>query len=140
MVDFLSPEERSDRMRRIRGKDTVPEQVFRRRLHAMGFRYRLNVSTLPGRPDIVLPRWHTVIFVHGCFWHRHERCPVCTTPKSRTGFWKSKFKANVMRDRRNAARLRRMGWSVLTVWECQTTSQARLARAVRRITKAIVSA
>lgn len=137
MVDFLNPQERSERMRRIRGTGTRPEVLFRQQLHARGFRYRINARELPGSPDIVLPRWKTVIFVHGCFWHRHRGCPVCTTPKSNIEFWSGKFEKNVRRDKRNTRRLRARGWSVLTVWECEVTSARRLPMTVARIEAAI---
>ncbi len=127
-MDTLTKQERSERMRRIRGKDTSPERQVRSILHRMGYRFRLHAKDLPGRPDIVLPRFRTVIQVHGCFWHRHRGCKVATTPKSNTAFWQAKFEANVARDRRNAARLRRQGWSVITVWECQVRDEDRVAR------------
>ena len=126
MVDLLTPEERSERMSRIRSKDTVPEKQLRRALHRRGLRFRLNVGTLPGRPDIVLPRFKTAVFVHGCFWHRHEGCKVASTPKSNTAFWTEKFGRNVERDRRNAALLRRLGWKVRVVWECQVNSERKI--------------
>ena len=127
-MDTLTKQERSERMRRIRGRDTSPERQVRSILHRMGYRFRLHAKDLPGRPDIVLPRFRTVIQVHGCFWHRHRGCKVATIPKSNTAFWQAKFEANVARDRRNAARLRRQGWSVITVWECQVRDEDRVAR------------
>lgn len=102
----------------IRGKDTKPEIRLRKALHAMGFRFRLHDKRLPGRPDIVLPRWKVAIEVHGCFWHRHEGCRYATTPTTRSDFWEEKFAANVERDRRNVALLQDMGWRYATVWEC----------------------
>ena len=136
LVDTLSKTERSERMRRIRGKDTSPERRVRSILHRMGYRFRLHAKDLPGRPDIVLPRHATVIQVHGCFWHRHRGCKVATTPKSNTAFWQAKFDANVARDRRNAARLRRLGWSVITVWECQLRDEEAVRRRLVRILEA----
>lgn len=124
-------------MRRIRGVDTIPEIAFRKALHALGFRYRLNVRRLPGKPDIVLPKWRTAVFVHGCFWHRHSGCSIATTPKSNTYFWLAKFGSNVRRDRRNAARLRAMGWCVLTVWECEVNKGSRLQKTALRVARAI---
>ena len=106
-------------MSRIRGKDTTPERAVRSMVHGLGYRFRLHGRDLPGRPDLVLPRLRTVIFVHGCFWHRHARCRYATTPATRRAFWLEKFERNVERDRRTAAALRRLGWSVITVWECQ---------------------
>jgi len=119
MPDVLTPTQRSAVMSRIRGKDTKPELFVRSQLHRSGFRFRVNVRSLPGTPDIVLPRYRTVIFVHGCFWHRHKRCKYATTPSTRRDFWLAKFAANTERDRRNVAALRRLGWSVVTLWECR---------------------
>ena len=130
MVDFLTPAERSERMSRIRGRDTKPELVVRRLLHAAGFRFRLHVANLAGRPDIVLPKYHAAVFVHGCFWHRHARCAVASTPKSNRGFWEAKFIANIRRDKRNCAMLRSKGWRVFVIWECQVNSIAKAGRAV----------
>ena len=110
---------RSRNMAAIRGKDTAPELAVRRILHAMGLRFRLHRKDLPGRPDIVLPKHRTVVFVHGCFWHRHEDCRYTTTPKTRQEFWQTKFAANVERDRRNRTDLQRLGWRVIVVWECE---------------------
>lgn len=106
-------------MARIRSRDTVPEKALRSGLHRLGLRFRLNVRTLPGKPDIVLPRYHTVIFVHGCFWHRHRGCKVATNPKSNSDFWQSKFASNVKRDQQTLKALGRLGWKVLVVWECE---------------------
>ena len=110
---------RSRNMAAIRGKDTAPELAVRRILHAMGLRFRLHRKDLPGRPDIVLPKHRTVVFVHGCFWHRHEGCRYTTTPKTRQEFWQTKFATNVERDRRNRTDLRQLGWRVIVVWECE---------------------
>ena len=103
----------------IRGANTKPELNVRRRLHAAGFRYGLHRKDLPGRPDLVMPRHDAVIFVHGCYWHRHSGCRLATTPSTRTDFWTAKFTANQERDRRNIAELRKMGWRVAIVWECE---------------------
>ena len=119
MVDRLTPEQRSWNMSRIRSKNTKPELIVRSLLHRMGFRFRLNRKDLPGRPDIVLPKYKTVIFVHGCFWHRHKGCKVATTPSTRREFWEKKFKDNVARDERNQRDLRQLGWHVYVLWECQ---------------------
>lgn len=110
---------RSRNMAAIRGKNTAPELAVHRILHAMGLRFRLHRKDLPGRPDIVLPRHRTVVFVHGCFWHRHEGCRYTTTPKTRLAFWHAKFDENVARDHRNRIALEEMGWRVLVVWECE---------------------
>ena len=106
-------------MSRIRGKDTTPEILLRKLLHRAGYRFRLHSPNLPGKPDIVLKKYKTVIFVHGCFWHRHEDCPGATLPKTRTGFWLDKFRGTVERDRRKQKELEEAGWRVVTVWECQ---------------------
>ncbi|SDA25486.1 T/G mismatch-specific endonuclease [Sphingomonas sp. NFR15] len=107
-------------MARIGPRDTKPEMVVRRLLHALGRRFRLHRRDLPGTPDIVLPGSRKAIFVHGCFWHRHEGCPKATTPKTRSEFWQDKFDRNVERDERKEADLRAAGWDVTTVWECET--------------------
>lgn len=122
MTDFLTPEERSERMSRIRSAHTRPEVVLRKTLHNLGLRYRLNSATLPGKPDLVLPRYKAVVFVHGCFWHRHQNCNIATTPKSNTPFWVDKFSKNVARDERVTSLLRSLGWRVFVVWECEVSS------------------
>ena len=109
-------------MARIRGRDTRPELIVRRTAHAMGYRFRLHRRDLPGTPDIVFPARRKVIFVHGCFWHRHVGCKRTTTPKSRTDYWSAKFARNVERARRNLAELERKGWEALVLWECETRS------------------
>ena len=109
---------RSRNMAAIRGKDTRPELALRSALFAAGFRYRLHVRGLPGSPDMVFPKYRAVLFVHGCFWHRHANCRFTTTPKSNHEFWSSKFEENVSRDARNVALLRADGWRVAVVWEC----------------------
>ena len=133
-MDRLTPEHRSWNMSRIKGRDTAPELAVRSVLHRLGFRFRLHRRDLPGRPDIVLVRLRTVIFVHGCFWHQHEGCRFAYKPKSNAAFWLSKLAANVARDRINVRELKALGWTVLTVWECQTsdlsTLAARLAEAL----------
>ena len=126
MVDTLPPEKRSWNMSRIRGRDTSPERLVRSLLHRLGYRFRLNRKDLPGRPDIVLPKHRTVVFVHGCFWHRHEGCRYAYTPKSRTEFWQRKFARNVARDREVRDALERQGWRVLWVWECEIKDIAAL--------------
>lgn len=118
MADIVDPATRSRMMSAIRGKDTVPEIRLRRSLHAHGFRYRLHDRRFPGRPDLVLPRYRAVCFVHGCFWHRHAGCRYATTPATRTEFWQAKFDANVARDRRHRCELLEAGWRVAVVWEC----------------------
>lgn len=118
MVDVVDPATRSKMMSNIRGRDTKPEMRVRRALHRAGFRFRLHVPLMPGRPDIVLPRYRVAIFVHGCFWHRHEGCRFSTTPATRTGFWNDKFASNVERDAKHTASLVASGWRVATIWEC----------------------
>jgi DNA mismatch endonuclease, patch repair protein len=118
MVDKLTPERRSWNMSRIRSKNTKPELIVRSLLHRMGFRFRVNRKDLPGKPDIVLPKYMAVIFVHGCFWHRHTGCKGATTPSTRREFWEKKFKANTDRDKRNRRELKKAGWNVIVLWEC----------------------
>jgi DNA mismatch endonuclease, patch repair protein len=128
MADSLTREHRSWNMSRIRSRDTKPEMVVRSLLHGMGYRFTVNGPknrTLPGRPDIVLPKYRTVIFVHGCFWHRHNGCKGTTTPKTRTDWWEAKFAGNVARDRRNQRSLRKEGWRVVVVWECELAKASR---------------
>jgi DNA mismatch endonuclease, patch repair protein len=131
MVDRLSPQDRSRNMARIRGRDTGPEIRVRRALHAAGLRFRLHCRDLPGKPDIVLPRWRTAVFVHGCFWHRHPGCPNASVPKTRVAFWDAKFAATVSRDARNIGSLRAMGWNVIIIWECETGDAAGIAGFVK---------
>lgn len=137
MADTLSPRERSERMSRIRSMDTSPELALRKALHALGFRFRLHDKRLPGKPDIVLPRFRTVIHVHGCFWHRHPGCKVATTPKSNTSFWQKKFDRNVLRDLKNDAALASLGWRTIVAWECQLGSKAKAAEVALRISHEI---
>lgn len=118
MTDIVDEQTRSRMMAGIRGKDTKPEMALRRALHSQGFRYRLHVKGYAGRPDLLLPRFNAAIFIHGCFWHRHEGCRYATTPQGRREFWQSKFEANVARDWRGRAELMEHGWRVATVWEC----------------------
>ncbi len=125
MVDTLTPAQRSERMSRIRSRDTKPEIALRKALHGLGFRFRLRKTGLPGKPDLVLPKYRCVIFVHGCFWHRHPECKVATTPKSNTGFWVEKFTRNVERDRRVSRQLEDDGWHVIVVWECDVDTHAK---------------
>lgn len=128
MTDRLTPEKRSWNMSRIGSKNTKPELKVRKRLHALGYRFRLHRKDLPGKPDIVLPRYRTVIFVHGCFWHRHEGCAKAYRPKSRLEFWQKKFDGNVARDIRNQADLRALGWNTVVIWECETGDEIELSR------------
>ncbi len=118
MADIKNAEARSRNMAAIRGKDTRPELRLRRALHIRGFRYRLHPLELPGRPDLLLPRYRAAVFVHGCYWHRHLGCRYTTTPETRLEFWQSKFQENIARDARAMARLIEGGWRVAVVWEC----------------------
>ena len=138
MVDQLSPEERSRRMAAIRGRDTGPECRVRRALHECGYRYRLHVRSLPGTPDIVLPRYRAVIEVRGCFWHGHA-CPDGHIPKTRQTFWRRKIEGNQRRDARNVRALRAAGWMVIVVWECRSRSKKGLAKTIRRIERLLHS-
>ena len=125
MNDVHTPEVRSFNMSRIKGKNTKPEEMVRKYLFSNGFRYRKNVSNLPGKPDIVLPKYKTCVFVNGCFWHGHEGCRYFVWPKSNEDFWKDKITKNRDRDQRNYTLLEQMGWNVLLVWECQLKKDKR---------------
>lgn len=120
MADRLTPDRRSWNMRRIGSRNTTPELRVRRLLHKAGFRYRLHVANLPGKPDIVLKRHQTVIFVNGCFWHRHNGCRFTTTPNTNTEYWQRKFARTIDRDTKARAELEEQGWKVTVIWECQT--------------------
>ncbi|NOT08200.1 MAG: DNA mismatch endonuclease Vsr [Gemmatimonadales bacterium] len=124
---------RSQLMSAVRRSGTVPELLVRRLLTAVGLRYRLNVRGLPGTPDIVNQRRHLIVFVHGCFWHRHRGCRLTTSPKRNRVFWSSKFAANIARDNRNHAALRRLGFTVVTVWQCETANPGKLSRRLVRL-------
>lgn len=136
MADIMAPAQRSERMSRIRSQGTKPEMLVRRFLHGQGFRFRLHARDLPGRPDLVLPKYKAVVFVEGCFWHGHS-CQKGRVPGTNPDFWKAKIDANQVRDKRNQSALRRNGWRVIRVWECQLVkNKARdvtLARLVSRI-------
>lgn len=128
MTDIVDRGRRSEMMSRIRGRDTGPEIEVRRIAHRLGFRFRLYRKNLPGRPDIVFPRYRLVVFVHGCFWHRHQGCRYAYEPKSRVPFWTGKFHENVVRDQRNEAALHALGWRVLVIWECETRDRTDVER------------
>jgi DNA mismatch endonuclease (patch repair protein) len=130
-MDTLSRSERSERMARIRGRDTKPELLVRRLVHRCGFRYRLHRKMLPGKPDLVFPSRKKVIFVHGCFWHRHPRCVLARLPKSRLEFWVPKLTENRKRDLRNVRTLSRLGWKTHVVWECELHDTDRLEQKIR---------
>lgn len=122
-MDTLTRCQRSGLMARVKGKDTRPEKIVRSLLHKLGYRFRLYVKDLPGSPDIVLPKYRTVIFVHGCFWHRHPGCRKTTSPKQNADFWETKWKQNIDRDRKKECQLVDLGWKVIVVWQCETEPQ-----------------
>ena len=126
MPDVLTVEQRRLNMSRVRGRDTKPELVIRRGLHARGLRFRLHCKYLPGRPDLVFPKYRAAIFVHGCFWHAHE-CPMFRWPQTRKEFWQGKISKNLERDRITLSRLKDLGWRVLTIWECALKGPGRLS-------------
>jgi DNA mismatch endonuclease (patch repair protein) len=130
MADVFTPEKRSEVMSRIRGRDTKPELALRSMLHRLGYRFTVNGPknrSLPGKPDIVLPKYKTVVFVHGCFWHGHQGCPYFKMPQTRTEWWTAKIEGNRSRDRRNENAISAMGWRVIVVWECRIRNRATAA-------------
>jgi DNA mismatch endonuclease, patch repair protein len=131
-VDNISLDERSAIMARVRSKNSRPELSVRKLVFALGYRYRLHARDLPGQPDIVFRKLRKVIFVHGCFWHRHSSCALARLPKSRPDFWLPKLEGNRKRDERNERTLLRGGWKVLTIWECQISASDRLTARIRR--------
>ncbi|WP_324187666.1 very short patch repair endonuclease [Sphingopyxis solisilvae] len=133
LVDRLTPERRSWLMSRVGSKNTSPEMRVRRLAHSMGLRFRLHRKDLPGNPDLAFPKYGAVLFVHGCFWHRHPGCRKASTPKSRTEFWDAKFVSNVKRDRRNEDALRAQGWRVFTIWECEAKSDEEIHAVLSQI-------
>ena len=133
-MDTISPERRSENMRRIRGKDTKPELIVRSALFGMGYRYRLHGDKLPGKPDLVFARRRKVIFVHGCFWHNHSHssCKIARLPKSNCSYWAEKLRKNVQRDAVRRVQLKKLGWKSLVVWECQARAIDRQVSRLRR--------
>ena len=131
MVDVFTKAKRSEVMSRIRSKDTKPEKMIRSLLHRMGYRFRLHVKNLPGKPDIVLPKYKTVIFVHGCFWHRHPKCKYAYTPKSRIEFWGKKFADNIARLKIVKKELKHLQWKVFVIWECEIKSNSDIESKLR---------
>ena len=130
-MDIVSEEQRSYNMSRIRGRNTKPELAVRSMLHSMGYRFTVNGPLnrkLPGKPDIVLPKYKTVIFVHGCFWHGHQGCKDFRIPKTRTEWWKAKIEGNVARDKRQQEELRKLGWKVVVIWECELRNLKNLSQ------------
>lgn len=132
-MDIISKEKRSWNMSRIRSKDTKPEKIVRSLLHRMGYRFRLHVKGLPGKPDIVLPKYKTIIFVHGCFWHRHPKCKYAYTPKSRIEFWEKKFAENIARFKIVKKELEKLKWNVVVIWECEIKSNADLVNKLENL-------
>lgn len=131
MTDHVSADQRSAIMSAVRGKNTAPELLVRKAAHRLGLRFRLHVGHLPGRPDMVLPKWRTVVFINGCFWHRHKGCKKTTTPKSNTVFWTRKFGENVRRDAANYAQLTQLGWRIVILWQCQVKTPKAAEAALR---------
>ncbi len=141
MADVFTPEKRSEVMARIRGRDTKPEIVLRSMLHRLGYRFTVNGPknrSLPGKPDLVLPKYGTVVFVHGCFWHGHENCPHFRLPKSRRARWRKKIGGNKARDLRSENALRDAGWHVVTIWECALRTKRDMAWLEKRLPGLIV--
>jgi DNA mismatch endonuclease (patch repair protein) len=123
MADRVSVEKRSAIMRAVRSANTIPELVVRSAAHRLGLRFRLHAKALPGKPDLVFPRRGVAVFVNGCYWHRHPNCQKASRPKSNTAFWTAKFNSNVARDKKNYAALRRLGWQVVIVWQCEVKNR-----------------
>lgn len=130
MTDHLDQTKRSLNMAAIHSRNTKPELAVRKIVHALGYRYRLHDSRLPGSPDLAFASRSKAIFVHGCFWHRHTGCRYSTTPKTRTAFWETKFSSNVVRDRRTRRQLKKIGWAVLTVWQCELKNPKKLTERI----------
>jgi DNA mismatch endonuclease (patch repair protein) len=132
-MDIVDRTKRSQMMSRIGPRDTRPEIAVRRVAHRLGLRFRLHRKDLPGKPDMVLPKYRIAIFVHGCFWHRHSECTNCTTPKTRAEFWREKFARNIARDERNMRDLRTLGWLPVVIWECETEDELAVQRRLLQI-------
>lgn len=135
MTDIKNKEERSQNMAAIRSKDTKPEMLVRRYLHAAGFRYRLHDRKLPGTPDMVFPSLHTVIFIHGCFWHGHENCKYFRLPKSNEEFWRDKISRNIERDAEIHAELEKQNWNVIVIWECDLKNKLQREETLKKIAR-----
>ena len=134
-MDVHDQKTRSYNMSRVKGKDTKPEEIVRKYLFSQGFRYRKNDKRLPGKPDIVLPKYKTVIFVNGCFWHKHEGCKYFVWPKSNSEFWKEKIESNIVRDKKQYEELKNAGWHVILVWECELKKKQRMDTLERLVTE-----
>lgn len=137
-MDVFSKEKRKVIMSKIRAKDTKPEIIIRKFIFSKGFRYRKNVKALPGKPDIVMPKYKTVVLVNGCFWHGHVNCQAATLPKSRIEYWAGKINSNIERDKRNNSRLKKMGWRIITVWECEIKKMIEETKGKSRLEKLIL--
>lgn len=137
MSDVLTKEQRHLNMSHIHGKDTKPEEIIRKYLFSRGYRYRKNDSRYPGKPDVVLPKYHTAIFAHGCFWHRHPGCRYATTPATNSEFWQKKFDQNVARDKKVQEKLKADGWNVIVVWECELSRKADCEERLQRLEREI---
>ena len=133
MSDHLTPGRRSWNMQQIRSKNTGPERLLRSALHRMGYRFRTHEPSLPGKPDIILPKYKTLIHVYGCFWHRHRRCRFATTPSTNRAYWLPKFAETEERDRRTRRKIRSLGWQQLTVWECELQNLGRVLERIERV-------
>lgn len=133
-MDIWNKNKRSEVMSKIRSKDTKPERILRSRLFKLGYRFRLNKKGLPGKPDIVLPKYKVVIFVHGCFWHYHQLCPEGRIPSTNTPFWQAKLTKNTDRDERNVKALTDIGWDVIVVWECELKNELKISQKIKQIT------
>ena len=138
MTDFMTPKQRSQAMSKVRGYNTKPEKLIRSHLHRQGFRFRINNPNLPGKPDIVLKKYTTIIFVHGCFWHNHKGCKKAKLPQTRSEFWKNKIEGTVLRDQKNISDLTKLGWRVAVVWECGTKKNDELKYIINELTKWII--
>lgn len=134
-MDRHTPEQRRRNMSAVKGKDTKPELLVRKWLHAAGYRFRLHVKDLPGKPDIVLPKYKTVIFVNGCFWHQHARCKHASIPTSNIDFWVKKLTSNIERDKKNYQELKKAGWTVTVIWECEVKSVLNTPEGIAKILK-----
>lgn len=139
MADIFSEAKRSQIMASVKSSDTKPEILIRKFLFSSGLRYRINVKTLPGKPDIVLPKYKIVIFIHGCFWHGHKSCKASTLPKSNKNYWTTKIGGNIKRDVTRKRQLKQLGWKVITIWECSLKNRTSTAKAKKKLLKSILS-
>lgn len=135
MADVFTKKKRSDIMSKIRAKNTKPELLVRQFLFSKGFRYRLHQNALPGKPDIILKKYKTIIFVNGCFWHGHKNCKKSILPTSNITFWKEKIQANIDRDKKSKRSLKKLGWSIFTIWECDIENKMALTKTMNKLLK-----